>query len=179
MYAAPNDSNSHFIGGGMRGKLTAKTAMEARTGVKARSYRLNSANDVVIPVIALSAISAFSERTRLELNIYRNTSESDFINNPYYVADYIGAEIKHTFLKDVVAGVRAQYVNDRFPNEILSGSELRKRNDTRYFAGINCEFPVMEWLSLRESYMYTIRDSNFNQYDYTDHYISMSVRAKY
>ncbi len=178
-HAVGNDSHSQFGGGGIRGKLTERTAIEGRAGVKVRTYRTNSANDATMPVVSLTAISELSDRTRLELNAYRNTMESSFAGNPYYIVNYVGAGIKHTFLRDLVAGVKGQYVDEQYPNEVLFGSLLKKRGDTRYYAVLSCSLPVMEWLTLEETYQYAVRESNLDQYDYTDHYVSMGVRARF
>lgn len=179
--AGPRDSDSNFLLGGVKGDFTAKTSAQVKVGYQWKDYKSEAETDFDGLVVEAEVIWKYAEPSQLRLFGGRANVESTFVvgGNNYYVANYGGLELRHQITPDLLLRVRGLFGTNDYPDVATVGTTTAKRQDDFAEAGIGLTYQMRRWLAFTLDYYFLWRDSNFNDFDYTNNRVAATVRLTY
>jgi hypothetical protein len=174
----PNaDYHQGFIG--IEGKLTARSLSVIKVGYQARNYKRSGVADFYGLVTSISLTERFTAKDIAKAAFLRSAVESTYGINNYYEANRFIADYGHEFTKRFSGSLSGAYQFNNYPKETTEGSEVGKRKDTLWSAGIVLNYKLRKWVSVELGYRYDARDSNFAVFDYGDNISTLSVTAEF
>ncbi len=163
---------------GVRGDLTERLSLTAKGGYEyLEYYQSNLYPNQNNFVIGLEASYRPLERLQIGLVIIRSVQASTFENNADYGSFSTTLVATYAFTPKILILPRAAFGVDNYKVATLNpdNGSVEKRLDYLYGAGIGIRYQPLKWLGLEASYQYERRNSNFNEFDYTDNRVFFTV----
>lgn len=167
-----------FIGGyvGVRGSFTEKLSGSLKVGYEAREFSDN-ANAPSEPVVDISLVQKFSERTTLQLLYTRLNGVSSQYTRESYVADIVGLQLNQAFgsTGKWIAGAGANYYRYGY---VLDG---RSVGDYDYIRGtLSLGYRIQRWLSANLGYDFErLTGNQEGAVDYTVNRVTLRLAIGY
>jgi polysaccharide biosynthesis protein VpsM len=177
--AADRDSDSWRFLVGLKGDITAKTTILLKIGWEWKDYD-NAAREDWDGVIAEgNVIWKYREPSDVRIFGGRANVESLFEGTNYYVTTYGGAEVRHFLSERLTLRVRGLGGINQYPEDITVGTESGEREDVFFEAGVALKYQMRRWVAFEVAYGFLKLDSNFDEFDYTDNRVKVSVLFTY
>jgi hypothetical protein len=173
------DSDSHFIWGGIKGDLTAKTSALVKVGYQWKTYDDPAVEDFDGVVVEAEVVWKYRDPSQLRLYAGRANVESTFEGSNYYIATYGGVELRHYLTQILILTARGLVGVNEYPNETTLEGKTAKRDDTFFEAGISLRYQFRRWLAFELAYQYLHRDSNFDDFEYRNNRVIGTVHLSY
>jgi len=110
----------------------------------------------------------FTPKTSLKLVATRKTNETNISTADYILSDGLRARYLQRFTAKISGSVGLSYNNDKYHGELTFGGETRERDDDIYSASLALQYEFREWFKTDLGYLYSRRDSNFSEFDYSN-----------
>jgi hypothetical protein len=177
--ATERDSDAWRFKLGVKGDITAKTAVLIKMGWEWKDYD-NPARKDWDGLIAEGSV-IWKYRDPSEVRIYGGRANVESLYDPwnYYVSSYAGAEVRHFLRERVLLRVRAVGGVNEYPEDVTVGTRSAERTDTFFEAGASLKYQVRRWLALELGYTFLVLDSNLDEFDYRANRVQTSVILAY
>jgi len=185
------DNNSTQAALGLTWDVTAKSTGLVKAGYQWKRYEAQDLSlgteDGSYYTLSAMLSHSFTARTVLAVDITRESNESDFAGNPYYLTTTAGASLSQRLTRKFYGRVGARYSSDAYPNatsydnpyDSSTGLESGERTDNTIDANAALGFDATGWLALELGYEGKWRDSTFNTFDYDQNRVSLSAKAAF
>ncbi|MFO7984523.1 MAG: outer membrane beta-barrel protein [Desulfatiglandaceae bacterium] len=160
------------MGGKLGGELN--LGYQWREFENKRDARGNEYKDKDLWIAATSIAYELSVTTRLALNLSRSLRTTGAQSNEYFVDTAVEVNLRQMLLPKLTLAVGGLYSKNDY-NEPPGDS----REDDNYRANIDLYYQIQEWLGARIGYNYMKKDSNVEEFDYTDNQFMVSVGVAY
>ncbi|UCG77249.1 MAG: outer membrane beta-barrel protein [Nitrospirota bacterium] len=172
-----HDSTEHHIMGGVQWDVTAKTTGIAKAGYGTKNFS-NVNVDAGNLILEAQIHHKFTPKTSLLFSAFGKTNESD-LQQAYYVVSY-GAEAEYQqMLTARITGLaRLSLISDGYEEAITFMSQTGKRSDNTTEAALGVQYVFKRWLEASAGYSLTIRESNFNYFDYVANTLFVRITGK-
>lgn len=177
--AQVRDSDAWRFKVGVKGDLTPKTSAIIKVGWEWRDYDNPGTKDWDGLIAEGEITWKYREPSQVRLFGGRANVESTFEANNYYVSSYAGAEVRHYLRERLILRLRALGGVNEYPETVTVGTKTNERTDTFFEAGVSLKYQIRRWLGVELSYSFLLRDSNFDEFDYTDNRVKASVILTY
>ena len=173
------DNHSTQVSGGVTWEATRRSTGLAQAGYEWKRYDVETEqkNDGEYYTMTVGVNYRPGERTNLDLTAERRSVESSFIDNPYFVASHIRADVGYRFMRRFTVDVWGELRKDDYPNETTLLDMTRTREDDYGRVGGRLGFDILSWLNAGVEGTYTDRSSNYDFFDYQEKRVWFSVDA--
>lgn len=173
--ARDRDSDANKFKVGLRGDLTAKTTAIIKVGAEFKDFENPDRRDWDGLIVEGEVIYKYREPSQLRLFGARANVESTFQDNNFFVATYGGAELRHQLRARLLLRLTGLVGVNDYPEESTVGAVTKERFDTFFDLGVGLRYQIRRWLAVEASYAYLVRDSNFEDFDYTNNRVKATV----
>lgn len=177
-----NDSDSlwHRINTGLTWDGSQKFSGEISFGYQWRAYS-NEVDAFGRPykdqdmfIIGTSVNYFMDPNTTITVNLLRALREAGADTRENYIDTGFGAGLRHTFFTKYTFVTGAGYALNEYEESVNQG-----RKDNNYTLNAGLEYRIREWLTTSFGYIYTQKDSNYSQFDFSDNRVIAGVNAMY
>lgn len=181
--APERDSDGWRLKIGVKGDLTAKTYVQLKVGWEQKDYKSNTLEDWSGLILEGEAVWKYREPSELRIFAVRANVESLYndntLQNNYYISTFGGVELRHFLTSQlIVRAVGVFGVND-YPDPTTLNGKTEDRQDLFYELGLSLRYQIRTWFAVEAGYRRLVRNSNFNEFDYTDNRLRASVILTY
>jgi hypothetical protein len=161
-----SSSIEHHYFGGIQWDVTAKSkgSIKAGYGIKDFSYDDEENRDVILE---LQVDYKFTTKTSLLLRALRRTTETNIAATDFVLSNTLKAEYIQKVTGKITADIDLVYENDNYNGVLTFSGETKEREDNYFSGTFSIQYDFKEWLKTAIGYLYTRRDSNFSDFDYT------------
>jgi hypothetical protein len=181
--ARDRDSDGWRIKLGVKGDLTAKTAVVLKAGWEFKDYDNPAREDWDGLIVEAEVIWKYREPSELRLFGGRANIESLFddqtLGNNFYVATYGGVELRHFISPRLILRVRGLAGVNDYPDPVTIGAKTDERSDTFYEVGAGIRYQIRRWLAVELGYERLVRLSNFDDFDYAVNRVKGTIILTY
>ncbi len=175
--AETRDSEAHKGQLGVRGDLTAKTTLQFKAGAERKDFDDPTQPDFEGFIMEGEAIWRYREPSQVRVFVSRANLESTAAGTNTYVTTYGGLEVRHTLGRQwLVTLVGLAGVADYPRSTTVAGEE---RLDRFYAAGIGIRYQFRPWLGVEVGYQLQVRNSNIEDFDFTEDRVRAGVILTY
>lgn len=169
------DSRSFGIYVGSFGKLTERILLNTQTGVLARSYddsRINPYRNWVWEGVLSYRLT---ERLRVILEGKRDVQESVYQDTAWYGPNMVGLRLHYRATPHIAIEGSGNFQSNRYPRETAEKTTTKKRKDHLILASLKFIWTPIRRLVFTVGYYLRQRISNFDDFDYIDHSVDVSI----
>jgi hypothetical protein len=83
----------------------------------------------------------------------------------------------HRITSKISGLVNASYIRDKYRDVVTADVNTRKRVDRYMRAGITLRYEYRNWLNTDLGYIYSTRDSNFSEFDYSNNTLYFRINS--
>jgi hypothetical protein len=181
--ALDRDSDGWRFKVGVKGDLTAKTSALIKIGWEWKDYDNNAREDWDGLIAEGEIIWKYREPSELRVFGGRANVESLFddgtLRNNYYVASYGGVELRHFLSERLILRVRGLGGVNEYPDPVTIATRTDDRTDAFYEIGAGLRYQIRRWIAVEIGYERLVRDSNFDDFDYTANRVKGSILLTY
>lgn len=173
------DSGGADVLAGARGKLTEKIGFDVNTGYKGQDYEPDYVDDYHAWVFEGALKYDITQRSSFSATILKDVQESTYQNVGYY--EVLGGDLAYHYqvtplLESVLT---VGYQDNDYPTETTQGTETKERNDDITSTGLRFIYGPFHNVSIEAGYSFRTRQSNFENFEYVDHYLDSILSYKF
>lgn len=172
-----SDSKEHHFFGGMQWKVTEKSKGLLKAGYGIKDFvnpSIDKHSDLYLEAQIEHAITA---KTSLKITAKKRTDESDIGPNPFVVMNSIKAEYLQWLRSKIAVAVNLEYMRNIYEGTLTIADVTKQRKDSIYSAALALRLEARKWLKFDLAYIYTKRNSNFDDFDYKNNTIMLRATA--
>ncbi len=187
----PQDGSARQVNLGLTWDVTSRSNGFAKAGYQWKDYEVTAADlgteSGSYYVVAAGLRHNFTSRTAAEAEASRQSQESDFPQNPYFLRNRLRVGFAQSLSYRFSARIGATFGRDEYPTQTTytnsfdpeMPTQTGKRTDTTYGGTAGIDYQLLRWLGLSLSGSTERRDSNFDTFDYTVTQVSLSAKAAF
>jgi hypothetical protein len=162
-----SNSKEHHYFSGLQWDITAKSkgSMKAGYGIKNFDNTSEESNDFILEA---HIDHRFTPKTSLMIKISRRTNETNIETTDFIISNTVEAEYIQRFTAKITGNIDIQYINDRYKGDLTFAGETKERRDDYFRSGFALQYEFREWFKMDLGYIYSKRNSNFADFDYTN-----------
>lgn len=172
-----SDSDYHQFLVGAIGELTPKTTATIKTGFQTRDYERAGVTGFDDWVLYSDITHKFSNKDALKVSFLRSAHESTYSTNNFYKVENVSATFDHFFNYKLLGFITGLYQINSYPEETTEVGLTQKRQDKYYSLGAGLRYYLRKWLTLTLHAEHIIRDSNFDNFQYSQNLVTFSAKA--
>ena len=176
--AGDRDVTRNIINLGLRGEITPKLSSTFRVGYEIRTGEHQDQSNYSGLILGGGFDWRPIEGLTLNLGVDRNVQESVFGSAPYYVTTGSSLALQRQINKVTVSARAAGGFND-YQTKQTVGTQTDFRQDWYWGVGTGLDYDFRPWLRLGVEYLYLGRNSNFNDFDFNDHRVSLKATLQF
>ncbi|MEW6586227.1 MAG: outer membrane beta-barrel protein, partial [Nitrospirota bacterium] len=170
-----SNSMEHHYYGGLQWDITAKTKGSVKAGYGVKDFRNPQIDTGDYFIMEAQMDYAFTPKTSLMLKGARKTEETNISTTNYIVSNSVELEYLQRLTAKILGDIRLYYAHDAYKGDLTFFGETKERKD-RYFSGaLAFQYKFREWLEMDAGYVYSLRDSSFSDFDYTNNTVFLRV----
>jgi len=170
------DSVEHHYFGGVQWDVSAKSRGRFKAGYGQKDFDDPTIKDSDDFLLEFQFDHRFSPKTSGYIQAYRKTNETDVGEYKEIFTDSLQLGYAQKIRTKLNGAVNLYYVRDSYRGRgQTNGIQIDDRKDDYYSAGFSLGYDLQEWLALSLGYTFTLRDSNFNIFDYKDNTTFLSL----
>ena len=178
--ATTRDVTRWLVLGGVRGFLTAQLTSTLRFGYESRQADASRRSDYEGFVASGDVVWQPLERTKVSLIIDRSPQESTFATNFWYLSTIVTLAAEHTITSKVRLSGRVFGGSNDYPDKGAKvNSTVDWRSDDLAGFGLGVDYQIQRWLGVGLDWQWITRDSNFNNFDYTNNVVAGKVTLSF
>lgn len=170
------DNLTHTIVAGAEGEFTSRLTGTVEAGVFLRDYAATSSTRVTdsmtSPAAKLGLAWAGPGGVAVSLTGARGPQEG--LYNRFYTSSTLGAGLSRT-VKRWKLGLLGSYGWDEYPDVVSGSTRNENREDGILQAGGSAGFQALKWLAVQGAVLYRSRESNQDEFDYSDTVVSLGI----
>lgn len=169
-----NGTEQSFFIGAMW-KFTAKSNGSVRAGYGLRDFADAGANNTKNFIFEGNIEHRFTPRTSLKLTVSRRTDETNIPSTYYVLTDEVGLEYQQMLTSNITGTLGARYSNESYGADLTYRDLTAKRNDNIYQFSAGLQYDFRKRLKAGIYYIYTIRNSNFPDFNYSNNTVLLKL----
>jgi hypothetical protein len=169
-----NSKEYHYLGG-IQWDMTAKSSGTIKAGYGFKDFAGLGVNDSKDFIMELQLSHRFTPKTSMTLTASRTTNETNISTTDYILSTKIGVGYVQMLTSKLSADIQLAYTNDIYRHDLTFNDRTDQLNDKFYTASFSLRHKVKRWLDTSIGYLFSRRDSNFSEFDYTTN--SIFLRA--
>jgi hypothetical protein len=103
----------------------------------------------------------------MTLTASRTTNETNISTTDYTLSTTIGVGYVQMLTSKFSADIQLAYTNDIYRHDLTYNDRTDQLNDKFYTASFALRHKVKRWLETSVGYLFSKRDSNFSEFNYT------------
>ena len=171
---ASNSKEYHYLGG-IQWDMTAKSSGTIKAGYGFKDFTKSDSEDSKDFIMELQLSHRFTPKTSMTLTASRTTNETNISTTDYILSTAIGVGYVQMLTSKLTADIQLTYTNDIYRQDLTYDDRTDQLNDKYYTASFSLRHKVKRWLDTSVGYLFSRRDSNFSDFDYTTN--SIFLRA--
>lgn len=162
-----SDSTEHNLWAGIEWDATAKTrgVLKAGYGFKSFDSRVSELRSFILESRLEYRLTS---KTSFSLMAWRKTNETDIEGTDYIVSTGVRLGYQHKLTSKLTDFVHVSYIYDHYYGDFTFGGRTGERRDSYTSATIGLRYEFRAWLNSEAGYIFSRRDSNFSDFDYTN-----------
>ena len=168
------DSTEDRMYAGAEWDVTAKSRGKVRAGYGIKDGDDMDGKDLLLE---LQGQQFFTPQTSLRVLAARRVNETVIPDTNFIVSYSVYAEYVQRFTTKFSGTVTASYTNDRYDGDVTFDGVTESRDDGIYTGGISFGWDPRRWFNTTVGYEYTLRDSTFNDFDYSKNTVYLALRG--
>jgi hypothetical protein len=176
--ASDRDYYRNTVNLNLRGDVTPKLSSTLRFGYEWRVGERRSDADFTSWVMGGGLGYRATEALTLNLTVDRSSQESTFEDSAIYVTTGASLSAAYQRGKLALSGRLGGGYND-YPTKQTVGTKTDWREDVFYGAGVGADYDIQPWLRVGLEYLFTGRDSNFQDFDFADHRVAIKATLQF
>ncbi len=169
------ESEEHHLYGGVQWNITAKSKGRIKVGYGAKDFKDSSLDTNKELILEAQVDHKFTPKTSLKLIATRRTNETNISATDFIISNALRGEYLQRLTSKITGSVGLSYQRDKYRGELTLGGETKERKDDIYGASIAFAYEFKEWLKAEAGYIYTKRDSNFSDFDFTNNTVFLRL----
>ncbi len=169
------NSKEHHYFGGIQWDITAKSKGSIKAGYGVKDFDDPGGENSNDFIMEAQIDHKFTPKTSLVLKASRRTNETNISTSDYVLSNAIELEYLQRITGKITGNIKLAYTNDRYHGDLTIGSETKVLEDNYYTGAFAFQYKFKEWIYLDLGYMYTRRDSNFSDFDYTSNIVFLRI----
>ena len=177
------DNQQDFLYGGINWDATAKISLMAKAGYQDKSYDAETFNDQNTFVFEVLANYRLTEKTALNLTLYKALEESNTFEANGKKTTMLKLNYNQKIYNRFIAVINFGYTHDDYEQnhsdvtdiDIFQQNLPAGRKDNHYSIQPALQYVFLDWLMAEVSYAYDKRDSSLELYDYDTNTIMFSL----
>lgn len=174
-----SDSKEHHFFGGVQWKITEKSKGLLKAGYGTKDFSNPSIKNHSDLYLEAQVEHAFTPKTTLKITAKKRTDESDIGLNPFVVMNSIKAEYLQWLRSKIAFAVNLEYMRNIYEGTLTITNVTKGRKDSIYSAAVALRLEARKWLKFDLAYIYSKRNSNFDDFDYKNNTIMLRGTATF
>lgn len=172
---AIEDSQEQQWFGGFRWKMTAKSEGDVQVGYGSRAFDDPSMSDTSDIVLEAQIDHQFTAKTSAFLRAYRRQEETTIETTDYNLSQYAGLGLSQQMTYRIQVELGFDYTQDEYTGGSAVVGDPRQRDDQTHSVSAGLNYAPRGWLSFGLEYGYERRESNFDEFEYTNNRVMLRV----
>jgi hypothetical protein len=169
------DSKEYHYFGGLQWDMTAKSKGSIKAGYGVKNFSVSSIGDAKDFIVEAQIDHQFTPKTSLKINASRKTNETNITATDFIISNNIEVEYLQRLTGKITGDVNFSYTNDSYKGNLTYDGETKERKDDTFSGAFALRYKFKQWLNLDTGYIYTKRDSNFSDFDYTTNIVFIRI----
>lgn len=171
-----SDSREDNLWLGIEWDATGKTkgVLKAGYGLKRFDSSINKQKSFILESRLEYRLTS---KTSFSLMAWRKTNETDIEGTDYIVSTGVRLGYQHKLTSKLTDFVHISYIYDHYHGDFTFVSKTSARKDNFMSATIGIRYDFRAWLNSEAGYIYSRRDSNFSDFDYTNNTFYFKVNS--
>jgi len=174
-----NDSVYHRIKTGATGKFFTKVFTNFEIGKEWRNYEEARSGKVQKMFFNGVFFGRFNPSTQASLRYEHAITDSDTIDNPYYMTDTIDFDLERNLALKAKGLFGLSYIHNGYPRSTTVDGTTKTRQDDLYQASLGLKYYFKKQFYASLEYALEKKISNFGDFDYTDNRVTGGVSAQF
>ena len=169
------DSKEYHYFGGLQWDVTAKSKGSVKAGYGVKNFSVSSIGDAKDFIVEAQIDHQFTPKTSMKIKASRKTNETNISTTDFILSNNIEVEYLQRLTGKITGDVNFSYTNDSYKGNLTFDGETKERKDDTFRGAFALRYKFKEWLNLDSGYIYTKRDSNFSDFNYTTNIIFIRI----
>jgi hypothetical protein len=170
-----DDSVEHHFLGGLQWEITGKSRGIAKAGYGIKNFENDDVDTAKKLFLELQLEHRFTPKSTLKLIGTRRTNETNISTTDYILTHSVTAEYLQRLTAKISGAFDLSYQHDKYKGDLTFGGKTDERKDDIYRASLAFDYAFKNWLKFDLGYIFTKRDSNFSDFDYTNNTVFFRV----
>jgi hypothetical protein len=166
------DSKEYNLFGGFQWAVTAKSQGSVKAGWGSKDFNGFSTRNFIFEVTVNHRLSA---KSALIFSAFGKTDETNVPSTFYTLVHGFEVKYQHMLSYMISSSLDFSYTNESYGQDQIIGAVTGKRRDNVYQASVSLHYELRKWLTTGVSYVFTSRESDFPEYNYTSNTILVNV----
>lgn len=163
------DSTENHFFGGITWEVTGKTKGTIKAGYGTKDFK-GEIKGFRGYLTEVNIDHNFTPRHSIKIMAIRRTNETNIFGSDYFVTTGLAVDYFQRLTGKITARINASYGRDSFRGEFA-------RRDDTWTGGIGLIYDIRKWLITEAGYLYTNRNSTFDEFDYKNNRFFLRVTA--
>ncbi|MBI3316510.1 MAG: outer membrane beta-barrel protein [Candidatus Omnitrophica bacterium] len=164
---------------GLEGQLIPNLTVKLRAGPQFRNYKISGEPNFNSWVAYSEVLYDFRKNLRLKFNFSRDAVEATFENINYYKEHSFGGGFEYRLGSKWIAFTDLKLIRHDYSERSIIDTRTMFRRDHHIFLKPGIRYELQEWISFELAYEYLRRNSNFSEFDFTDHRVGLTTTLSY
>lgn len=120
-----------------------------------------------------------SDRDAVSFDYIRTANNSTFVNNSYFLMDRLAFSYSKRFFEKWILTPEIALQYNRYPNTASISADTAHRRDHFWQSGLELRYQATEWLSGGVAYRFLARQSNMDNFDYSNNHFVCDLSFAY
>jgi hypothetical protein len=159
---------------GLQWKMTAKSKGTIKAGYGLRDFANPGGNDKTF-VFEGKVEHKFTPKTSLEITASRRTDETNIPSTFFVLTNEVDVRYQQMVTSKITGSLAFGYTNESYGAELSFGDLTAQRKDNLYQLSLGLQYEFRKWIKAGISYIYTTRDSNFSEFNYSSNIVLLKL----
>ncbi|OGW38105.1 MAG: hypothetical protein A2Y97_08475 [Nitrospirae bacterium RBG_13_39_12] len=170
-----SNSQEHNYFAGLSWDITAKSKGSIKAGYGSKDFTDSSIGNSKNFIMEAQINHRFTPKTSLTIKGARSINETNISTTDFILTNLVELIYTQRLTAKLTGNISLSYINDNYKDNLTFDGVTKARKDNLYSGAIGLQYKFREWLDLGAGYIYTKRDSNFSDFDYTNNAIFIRV----
>ncbi|MEA1969411.1 MAG: outer membrane beta-barrel protein [Thermodesulfobacteriota bacterium] len=170
-----SDSVENRYYAGVQWDVTAKTKGRIKLGFLDKDFDKAWMEDQAGFSFEIQTQHNFTPKRALQINGFQRFNESNLIGSSCFLTKGLTAAWLQRFSEKWSGTLTGSFTNDEYEGEFTYAGVTEKREDDTFYIAPSLRYEFRDWMTFDLAYIYTIRDSNFNIFDFVNNTIFLRM----
>lgn len=173
---ADNSQEQQYFGG-IQWDMTARSRGRFKAGYGVKNFNDVGPDEADNFILEAELHHTFTPKTALNLTGFRRTDETRIPGTNYVLTHGITAGYNQRITEKLTGHFFMAYSWDDYQGDSTFGGETKEREDNFIRLRPSLRYKFTRWLMAEAAYLFSRRDSNFSEFDFTENRFSFRISA--